>query len=98
LALNHGRAFSERQDLPPAQEPDQSSFVIAREPPIRRVRLGGYRRQAEQVAGRPAERLGLRAPLGEEAATVLDSLLPPIVWDQIRAAGFKMLEDATKAK
>jgi hypothetical protein len=36
--------------------------------------------------------------LGEEEATVLDSLLPPIVWDQVRAARFKMLEDATKAK
>jgi len=47
--------------------------------------------------GRPAERRGLPAPLGKEAATVLDSLLPPIVWDQTRAAGFKMLEGATKA-
>jgi hypothetical protein len=61
------------------------------------VRPGRYGRQAEQVAGRPAERLGLRAPLGKEAATVLDGLVPAIVWNEVRAAGLKALEGAVKA-
>src|SRR5262249_40292298 len=96
-APDHSRRLGERPHLAAAEQPDQSGLVISRQAPITGMRPGRRLRQPEQVMDRPAERLGLPAPLGKEAATVLDSLLPPIVWDQTRAAGFKMLEGATKA-
>ena len=49
--------------------------------------------QAEQVAGRPAEVIRLRAPAGEEGATVLDRVLPAAGLDVRGAAGLKGLED-----
>jgi hypothetical protein len=59
--------------------------------------LRGWRLEPEQVAGRPAERLGLLAPAGEEALPVLDALLPAQGWDMVGTTGFKNMEGATKA-
>jgi hypothetical protein len=54
------------------------------------------RRQTEQVAGCPAERLGLVAPLGNETAAVIAGLLPGVRGDVVRAAGFESLKSTTK--
>jgi hypothetical protein len=47
--------------------------------------MGRDRMQAEQLARRPAERVGLRAPSGKEAFAVLDGLLPTVGFNQLRA-------------
>jgi len=56
--------------------------------------LRGWRLEPEQVAGRPAERLGLLAPAGEEAPAILDGDLPAVDRDQVEAAGFEGGVDA----
>src|SRR5262245_52493262 len=56
--------------------PNQASFVVSTQPPIRRVWLCGRGVQAEQVRRSPAQRFRLLAPLGEEVLGVLDALPP----------------------
>jgi hypothetical protein len=53
--------------------------------------------EAEQIRGRPAERLRLLAQAGEEVPTVLDDGLPAVDRDEVWAAGFESRESATKA-
>jgi hypothetical protein len=92
-----GGVFGQRQHRPAAQQPAQPGFIVAGEPPISGMRLVGHGRQPKQVADRPAEPLGFGAPSHKKAATVLDSLSPMIVWDQVRAAEFKMRNGSPKA-
>src|SRR5260370_41734158 len=56
---------------------------------IRRGRSLGRFVEAEQIVRRPAQRLNLIAPAGEEAAAVLDGLVPAIGLDVIGAAELK---------
>src|SRR6516225_4927103 len=93
--LNRGGRLGERHHRPPLEQPDQPRFVIAAQPAVARVWL--LRRvEAEEVAGGPAECLGLVAPLGQEPPAVLDGGPPAGNRDEIGAAGFEGLEDAAE--
>jgi hypothetical protein len=51
--------------------------------------------QAEQLARRPAERLSLLAPSGQEGLAILDCLPPTVGLDHVGAAGFQGGDCAT---
>src|SRR5215831_2664312 len=95
--LDRSCGLGERHHPPALQQPNQAGLVVAGQASVARVRLGRRLVEAEQVLCVPAKHLGLLAPLGKEAATVLDGLLPAIVWNEVRAAGLKVLKSAVKA-
>ena len=87
--LDRGGGLGERHHLAALQQPDQAGLVVAGQAAIARVRTLRRLVEAEQILGGPAERLGLLAPAGEEAATVLDGEPPAVDRDQVGAAGFE---------
>src|SRR5262249_32141395 len=88
--------LSERHHLPALQQPDQAGLVVAAQACVAGVRMRWSGVQAEQVAGRPAERLGLLPPASQEPSAVLKGSLPAGHWDEVGAAGFQNLEDAAE--
>src|SRR5262249_44571109 len=91
--FDSGRVCRQRNDRAAFQKPNQARAVVAAQPPIRRVWPLRHWRQTEQVRRRPAERLGLTAPLGEEALAVLDGQPPSGDVDQGRGPQLEMGEN-----
>jgi hypothetical protein len=87
----------ERHHLPAAQEPAQSGLVVAGQALVAGVRSLRHRRQVEQIANRPAQRLRLLLPMRKEAAGIVQSLPPVGEIDVGRAAGLKRRVGATRS-
>ena len=90
-------SVGQRHHRPTPQQPDQPGLVVTRQAAVARVRPVRHRVEPEQVTRRPSQRLGLLAPLSEEAPAILDRLLPVGGLDVAWAAPFQLREGATKA-
>src|SRR5262245_23157208 len=89
--LDRRAGLGERRPLPAAEQPDQASLVIAGQSAVARMWLRGWCLEPGQLAGRPAERLGLVTPPGQEASAILDGGLPAVEGDEV--AGFEVGKD-----
>src|SRR6516164_1656574 len=95
--LDRGCGLGERHHLPALQQPNQAGLVVAGQASVARVWLGRRLVEAEQVLCFPAKRLRLVAPAGEERAGIVDSELPAVDRDEVRAASLESGHDPAVA-
>src|SRR5262245_21212568 len=95
--LDRGGGLGQRHDAASLQQPAQAHAVEAAQAAVAGVWLFRGLMEAEQVARRPAERLSLLAPGRQEAAAVLNGMLPAHSWNMVRTARLERGEGAIEA-
>src|SRR5262249_1339156 len=95
--LNRCGGLGEGDYGPSLEQPDQAGLVVAGQLAVGRMRRRRRLVEAEQVARGPAKRLRLVAPALEERASIVDSELPAVDRDEVRAASVESGQDPAVA-